>query len=141
APVEETMEALHDVVKAGKARYIGASSMYAWQFAKLQHAADVGGWTRFRVDAEPVQPVAPPGRARADRDVRRHGHRSGSVLPAGQGPAGASLGRAEPALHGGQGRPVVRLTSRRAGRQGRAGGRRGAARDDGQVALAWVLSK
>jgi aryl-alcohol dehydrogenase-like predicted oxidoreductase len=47
APVEETMEALHDIVKAGKVRYIGASSMYAWQFAKLQHAADVRGWTRF----------------------------------------------------------------------------------------------
>jgi aryl-alcohol dehydrogenase-like predicted oxidoreductase len=46
-PVEETMEALHDVVKAGKARYLGASSMYAWQFAKLQHAADRAGWTRF----------------------------------------------------------------------------------------------
>jgi aryl-alcohol dehydrogenase-like predicted oxidoreductase len=46
-PVEETMEALHDVVKAGKARYIGASSMWAWQLAKMQHAADVHGWTRF----------------------------------------------------------------------------------------------
>ena len=46
-PVEETMEALHDLIKAGKVRYIGASSMYAWQFAKLQHAADLGGWTRF----------------------------------------------------------------------------------------------
>ena len=46
-PVEETMEALHDVVKSGKARYIGASSMWAWQFSKLQHAADLGGWTRF----------------------------------------------------------------------------------------------
>jgi aryl-alcohol dehydrogenase (NADP+) len=46
-PVEETMEALHDVVKAGKARYLGASSMYAWQFAKLQHAAESHGWTRF----------------------------------------------------------------------------------------------
>src|SRR3954468_21876945 len=46
-PAEETMESLHDVVKAGKARYIGASSMYAWRFAKLQHAADLGGWTRF----------------------------------------------------------------------------------------------
>jgi 1-deoxyxylulose-5-phosphate synthase len=45
--VEETMEALHDLIKAGKVRYIGASSMYAWQFAKLQHAADLGGWTRF----------------------------------------------------------------------------------------------
>jgi 1-deoxyxylulose-5-phosphate synthase len=46
-PVEETMEALHDVVKAGKARYIGASSMYAWQFAKAQYTADLHGWTRF----------------------------------------------------------------------------------------------
>ena len=46
-PVEETMEALHDVVKAGKARYLGASSMHAWQFAKMQHAAQTGGWTRF----------------------------------------------------------------------------------------------
>ena len=46
-PVEETMEALHDLIKGGKVRYIGASSMHAWQFAKLQHAADLGGWTRF----------------------------------------------------------------------------------------------
>ncbi|HEX5191022.1 MAG TPA: aldo/keto reductase [Streptosporangiaceae bacterium] len=46
-PIEETMEALNDVVRAGKARYIGASSMYAWQFAKAQHCADAHGWTRF----------------------------------------------------------------------------------------------
>jgi 1-deoxyxylulose-5-phosphate synthase len=46
-PIEETMEALHDVVRAGKARYIGASSMYAWQFARMQHVADGHGWTRF----------------------------------------------------------------------------------------------
>ncbi|MFJ9586092.1 aldo/keto reductase [Streptomyces acidicola] len=46
-PVEETMEALHDVVKAGKARYIGASSMYAWQFSKAQYTARLNGWTRF----------------------------------------------------------------------------------------------
>ncbi len=46
-PAAETMEALHDVVKAGKVRYLGASSMYAWQFAKLQRAAEVGGWTPF----------------------------------------------------------------------------------------------
>ena len=45
-PIEETMEALHDVVKAGKARYIGASSMYAWQFAKAQQVAERHGWTR-----------------------------------------------------------------------------------------------
>ena len=46
-PIEETMEALHDVVRAGKARYIGASSMFAWQFAKAQHVAERNGWTRF----------------------------------------------------------------------------------------------
>jgi 1-deoxyxylulose-5-phosphate synthase len=46
-PIEETMEALHDVVRAGKARYIGASSMYAWQFAKAQRVADRNGWTPF----------------------------------------------------------------------------------------------
>jgi 1-deoxyxylulose-5-phosphate synthase len=46
-PIEETMEALHDVVRAGKARYLGASSMRAWQFAKAQHVAEKNGWTRF----------------------------------------------------------------------------------------------
>jgi aryl-alcohol dehydrogenase-like predicted oxidoreductase len=46
-PAEETMAALHEVVTAGKARYIGASSMFAWQFAKAQHAAERHGWTRF----------------------------------------------------------------------------------------------
>ena len=46
-PIEETMAALHDVVRAGKARYIGASSMFAWQFAKAQYTADRHGWTRF----------------------------------------------------------------------------------------------
>jgi aryl-alcohol dehydrogenase (NADP+) len=46
-PIEETVEALHDVVKSGKARYVGASSMYAWQFAKALYTADLHGWTRF----------------------------------------------------------------------------------------------
>ena len=46
-PIEETLEALHDVVKAGKALYIGASSMYAWQFSKALYLADLHGWTRF----------------------------------------------------------------------------------------------
>lgn len=46
-PIEETMEALHDLVKSGKVRYIGASSMLAWQFAKAQHVAERNGWTRF----------------------------------------------------------------------------------------------
>ncbi|MDQ3469824.1 MAG: aldo/keto reductase [Actinomycetota bacterium] len=46
-PIEETMEALHDVVRAGKVRYLGASSMWAWQFATAQHVAERNGWTRF----------------------------------------------------------------------------------------------
>ena len=46
-PIEETMEALHDVVRAGKARYLGASSMFAWQFAEAQYVADTHAWTRF----------------------------------------------------------------------------------------------
>ncbi len=46
-PIEETMEALHDLVRVGKVRYLGASSMHAWQFATAQHAADLHGWTRF----------------------------------------------------------------------------------------------
>jgi aryl-alcohol dehydrogenase-like predicted oxidoreductase len=46
-PIEETMEALNEVVRAGKARYIGASSMFAWQFAKAQHVAERNGWARF----------------------------------------------------------------------------------------------
>jgi aryl-alcohol dehydrogenase-like predicted oxidoreductase len=46
-PIEETLEALHDVVKSGKARYIGASSMHAWQFTKALYLADLNGWTRF----------------------------------------------------------------------------------------------
>ncbi|MDR5727206.1 MAG: aldo/keto reductase, partial [Terriglobia bacterium] len=46
-PIEETLEALHDLVKSGKVRYIGASSMYAWQFAKALYLADLHGWTRF----------------------------------------------------------------------------------------------
>ena len=46
-PIEETMAALHDVIKSGKARYIGASAMYAWQFQKALHVAERNGWTRF----------------------------------------------------------------------------------------------
>ncbi|GGL15124.1 oxidoreductase [Nocardia jinanensis] len=47
SPVEETMEALHDIVKAGKVRYLGASSMWAWQFSKMQYTAQLHGWTKF----------------------------------------------------------------------------------------------
>ena len=70
-PIEETMEALHDVVRAGKARYIGASSMYAWQFAKAQHIGRAHGWTPVRVDAEPLQPGLPRGGAGDDAALPR----------------------------------------------------------------------
>ena len=70
-PIEETLEALHDVVRAGKARYIGASSMYAWQFAKALHCPSAHGWTRFVVDAELRQPALPRGGARDAAAVPR----------------------------------------------------------------------
>ena len=82
-PIEETMEALHDVVRAGKARYIGASSMYAWQFAKAQQRrADA-----VRVDAEPLQPRLPRGGAGDDPAVHRPGRRDAAVEPARARPA------------------------------------------------------
>ena len=92
-PIEETMEALHDVVRAGKARYIGASSMYAWQFAKAQHVADLGGWTRFASHAGPLQPDLPRGGAGDAPALPRPGRRRDPVEPArprtaGAGPAG-----------------------------------------------------
>ena len=86
------MEALHDVVRAGKARYIGACSMYAWQFAKAQHVAERHGWTRFvsmqnhynllyrEEEREMIPPVHRPGRRRhplepaGPRLPRRHAH-------------------------------------------------------------------
>ena len=82
-PVEETMEVLHDIVKAGKVRYLGASSMYAWQFAKLQHAADLGGWTRSVPMQNQYNLLRRAGRTRAHGHVRRHGSRSGALLSAG----------------------------------------------------------
>ena len=140
-PVEETMEALHDIVKAGKVRYIGASSMYAWQFAKLQHAADLHGWTRFvsmqnqynllrRQDEPELMAMC------ADMGV-------GLVpySPQGKGRLARPVGGAEPALHRGQRGPVLRLTPGRAGREGRCKIAEARHVTMAQVALAWVLSK
>ncbi len=90
-PIEETMEALHDVVRSGKARYIGASSMYAWQFAKAQEVARSHGWTEFvsmqdhynliyREEEREMLPSARPGR-------RRH-----PVEPAGARPPDPAVG-------------------------------------------------
>ncbi|KQX44707.1 aldo/keto reductase [Paenibacillus sp. Root444D2] len=97
-PIEETMEALHDVVKAGKARYIGASAMYAWQFLKALHVAEKNGWTRFvsmqnhlnliyreeeremlplcRAEKIGVIPYSPLAGGRLTRDMQETTHRS-----------------------------------------------------------------
>jgi hypothetical protein len=75
-PIEETMEALHDVVKAGKARYIGASSMYAWQFAKAQNIRRAQWLDPFHLHAEPLQSDLPRGRTGDDTALSRPGCRA-----------------------------------------------------------------
>jgi aryl-alcohol dehydrogenase-like predicted oxidoreductase len=64
------MQALHEVVAAGKARYLGASSMWAWQFSKMQYTAQLHGWTGFVVDAGSVQLDGARGGARDVRPAR-----------------------------------------------------------------------
>jgi aryl-alcohol dehydrogenase-like predicted oxidoreductase len=92
-PAEETMEALHDVVKAGKARYLGASSMWAWQFSKMQYTADLHGWTRF-VSMQNQYSLMQREEERDVRAARRPGRREHPVESAGQGPAGPAVGSA-----------------------------------------------
>jgi aryl-alcohol dehydrogenase-like predicted oxidoreductase len=138
-PVEETMEALHDIVKAGKARYLGASSMYAWQFAKLQHAAALGGWTRFvsmqnqynllrRQDERELMamcgdlgvglvPYSPNGKGRLAR-------------PAGEQSTRSSTDKVVQAFDNPHDEPVIHAVQRVADARG-AG--------MAQIALAWVL--
>src|SRR3954454_14894755 len=138
-PVEETMEVLHDVVKAGKVRYIGASSMYGWQFAKLQHAADLGGWTRFvsmqnqynllrRLDEPELMamcadmgiglvPYSPPGKGRLAR-------------PWGEQSLRSTVDKVVQALDSPLDEPVVNAVQEVADARGAT---------MAQVALAWVL--
>ena len=130
-PVEETMEALHDVVKAGKARYIGASSMFAWQFAKAQHVAERHGWTRFvsmqnhynllyREEEREMLPLcADQGVAVLPYSPLARGMLAGNRSRAGRAPH--RPGRGRPAV----GRAVQRR--RRLRRRGPAGGGRGGA--------------
>ena len=82
-PIEETLEALHDVVKAGKARYIGASSMYAWQFAQALYLADQHGWTRFVSMQNHYNLVYREEEARDDAAVPGGGDWGDPVEPAG----------------------------------------------------------
>ena len=114
-PIEETLEALHDVVKAGKARYIGASTMFAWQFAKALHTSDSRQADALRHDAEPPQPALPRGRARNDAPVPRPGHRRAAVEPAGPRQAGAAVGPDQLADGNRRIRPQAVLGLRRGG--------------------------
>jgi len=143
-PIEETLEALHDVVRAGKARYIGASSMYAWQFAKALYTADRHGWTRFvsmqnyvnllyreeeremlplcAAEGIGVIPWSPMARGRLTRDWDETSARTETD----------DFGRTLYAKTGEADRKVVEAVARVAAARGvpRA-----------QVALAWVLAK
>jgi aryl-alcohol dehydrogenase-like predicted oxidoreductase len=140
-PLEETLEALHDVVKAGKARYIGASSMHAWQFAKALYLADLHGWTRFvsmqnhynllyREEEREMMPLcrdqgvgaipwSPLARGRLTRPWESSTHRSESD----------EFGRS---LYNEADRPVV-------DRVGEIAEKRGLPR--AQIALAWLLAQ
>ena len=82
APIEETLEALHDIVKAGKARYIGASSMHAWQFARALGIAERHGWTSF-VSMQNLVTCLPRRGARDAAAVCGRRHRRHSLEPAG----------------------------------------------------------
>jgi len=140
-PVEETMQALHDIVKAGKVRYLGASSMWTWQFAKLQHAAALNGWTRFAAmedqynilrreeerDMIPfcldqgvgLTPYSPLAKGRAAR-------------PWGEQTARSSADNVAKAFDRDVDKPVVDTIHRIAGDRGIP---------MAQIALAWLLSK
>ena len=86
------MEALHDMVKAGKVRYLGASSMWAWQFSKMQYVADLHGWTRF-VSMQNQYSLMQREEGREFRAAGRPGRRIDSVESAGERPSGPALGR------------------------------------------------
>src|ERR1700726_4957245 len=90
-PIEETLEALHDVVKAGKARYIGASSMHAWQFARARHRREARLDT-LRHHAEPRKPALPRRGARDAAAMRDRRHRRHPLEPAGTWQAQPRLG-------------------------------------------------
>ncbi|MFC0283430.1 aldo/keto reductase [Camelimonas abortus] len=143
-PLEETLEALHDVVKAGKALYVGASSMHAWQFAKALYTARLNGWTEFvsmqnhlnllmreeeremlplcRDQGVAVMPWSPLARGRLTRDYDATSRRQETDA------FGATLYTAEEESN----RRII-------GAVGRIAGRRGVPR--AQVALAWALQK
>ena len=92
-PLEETLEALSDLVKAGKVRYLGASSMHAWEFAKALHLQKQQRLGAVRLDAGPLQPARPRGGAGDDPAVPGRGRRHDHLEPAGPRPPRPRLGR------------------------------------------------
>ncbi len=130
-PVEETMEALHDVVKAGKARYLGASSMWAWQFAKMQHAADLGGWTRFVSMQDQYNLMQREEEREMFGLLADQGVGSIPYSPLAKGRLARPWGEHTAALRHRPGRPPLRHRGRPAHRRGGAAGRGGARHPDG----------
>ena len=130
-PVEETMEALHDVVKAGKARYLGASSMWAWQFATMQHAADLGGWTRF-VSMQNQYSLLQREEEREMFGLLAH-QGVGSIpwSPLAKGRLARPWGEQTQRSENDAAPAAVRRREQPADRRGRPAGRRGARRADG----------
>ena len=130
-PIEETMEALHDVVKAGKARYLGASAMWAWQFATMQHAADQHGWTRFVSMQDQYNLMQREEEREMFGLLAYQGVGSIPFSPLAKGRLTRPVGRAH-AAHGLRPRrSTVRHRQRPAHRRGRPAGRRGAGGPDG----------
>ena len=117
--VEETVEALHDIVQAGKVRYLGASSMYAWEFAKLQSAAAVGGWTPFSAMEDQYNLL----KREEEREMIPMCLDMGVGLtpysPLGKGRLTRPRGRADPARRSGCRRQDLRLPRRRTDRRRR----------------------
>ena len=139
------MEALHDVVRAGKARYLGASSMYAWQFAKVQHAA-ANGWTPFVSMQNHYNLVYREEEREMIPLCRRPGRRRDPVEPAGPGPAGRQPGpraarsaRCAPTTTRSATGCTATTTSPWSTRSVEVAGERGVT--PAQVALAWLLAQ
>ena len=144
-PLEETLEALHDLVKAGKVRYLGASSMHAWEFAKALHLQREHGWARFVSMQDHYNLLARRG-ARDDPALPRRRRRHHRVEPARPRPAGPPVGGREVDGTGRDGRGVRRPALHPARDSDHAiidavgiAEARGVSR--AQVALAWLHSK
>ncbi len=138
-PVEETMEALHDLVKAGKVRYIGASSMYAWEFSKAQYTAERHGWTKFVSMQNHYNLLYREEEAGDAAPVRRPGCRRAAVEPARPRAAHPRLGDRHRAQRERRLRRPAVPGERPRDRRGRDPDRGGPGRARAQVALAWLL--